>query len=129
MKTVKELVNSFLIGGMFAVIGELIFKLLLSVLGPEFPLLGPMTLAGLALICGILWICGILQKIEKIGEYGAILHLGSCASAVANIFQEGKRAGKTTGEALKDATSPVTFVCGIGTLAAGVVGIIMAIAE
>ena len=32
-------------------------------------------------------------------------------------------------DALKDATSPVTFVCGIGTLAAGVVGIIMAIAE
>ncbi len=110
-------------------IGELIFKLLLSLLGPGFPLLGPMTLAGLALVCAILWVCGILQKIEKIGEYGAILHLGSCASAVAHLFQESKRSGKSTREALIDATSPVTFVCGIGTLAAGVIGVIMALAE
>lgn len=129
MKTVKELISSFVVGGLFAVIGELIFKLLLSLLGPGFPLLGPMTLAGLALVCAILWVCGILQKIEKIGEYGAILHLGSCASAVAHLFQESKRSGKSTREALIDATSPVTFVCGIGTLAAGVIGVIMALAE
>ncbi len=129
MKTVRELISSFVIGGFFAVIGELIFKLLFSILGPDFPLLGPLTLAGLALVCAILWICGVLQKIERIGEYGAILHLGSCASAVAHLFQESKRSGKSTREALMDATSPVTFVCGLGTLAAGAIGIIMALVE
>jgi len=129
MKIIKPLVSSFLVGGVFAVIGQLIFNLLLAVLGPEFPLLGPCTLAGLAFVCGILWICGILQKIEKIGEYGGILHLGSCASAVANIYQEAKREGHSTRDALIAARTPVTYVCGIGTVVAGVVGIIMAIAE
>lgn len=129
MKTVKPLVSSFLVGGIFAIIGELIFKVLLFLLGPDFPLLGPCTLVGLAFVCGILWVCGILQKIEKIGEYGAILHLGSCASAVANIYQEEKREGKTIVSAIQAAAFPVYFVCGIGTLAAGVIGIMMALAE
>lgn len=129
MKKLKGILMAFIVGGFFAIVGELIFKVVLAALGPEFPFIGPVTLVGLGLFCGILWICGIQQKIELVGEYGGILHFGSCATAVANVYQQVKKESGSEKAAFKACTFPVIFVCGIGTLAAGLVGIIMALAK
>ena len=127
MKTAKALVMSFLVGGFFSVVGQLVFQACVMICGETFPLLGPVTLAGLGLIVGLLWICGIEQKIEKIGEYGAILHFGSCASACAALFQNTRAEGGSVKAAIKAGIFPVLFVCGIGTLTAGILGVLLAL--
>ena len=125
MKTLKSLLMSFLVGGCFAVLGQLLFKMVLLLVPSGFLVVGPVTLAALGAVCGILWIFGIEQKIEEIGEYGSILHFGSCATAVARTYQESREAGKSVIGACLLATEPVYYVCGIGTLSAGIMGLLL----
>lgn len=125
MAILKQLGITFVTGGIFGVIGQFIFTILLGLVGPTSPLLGTYLLWAMGLIGGIMFIFGAYQKLEKIAGFGAIMPFSGLVSAVAGAIAGPKQAGAPMGKAIKNSmVMVVAYVIGIGTLLGIIVGII-----
>lgn len=118
----------FFVGGFFALVGQLIFSFLQLLLDPSFPLLPVFSLVGLSAASSILWYFGVMQKLEKLGAYGAMLHFGSCACACARYCQAAYQQSSSIKTAVKAGFVPVLQVCIPGTIAAGILALLVELA-
>lgn len=124
MKAIKQLLITFVVGGVFAVIGQGIMSLYAILLGNGAILIGPLTLATLGLLGAILFIPGYYQKIEKIAGFGAILPFSGLTAAVAGAFADTREKGVTIGKASKAGALLLAYVVCIGGLLCVIVGFI-----
>lgn len=124
MNIVKPILQSFIVGGLFSILGQSLMLALGSALGQNSPFVVPLTLVSLGIIGGILFIFGIYQKIEKVGAFGAILPFCGLAAAVAGLFTGTKAETGSWNAAIKAALSLVVYVIGIGTILSVIVGVI-----
>lgn len=125
MDKVKRVLTAFVVGGLFAMLGQVFMLVFAAMLGGDSPLVGPLALIALGLLGGILFIFGIYQKIEKFASYGAILPFSGLAAAVAGVYEGAKEQTGSTGAALKTAVvSLVLYVVGIGTILSVIVGVV-----
>lgn len=124
MRIFKPILLSFVVGGIFSVIGQFFANLLVSALGAGHPLVDPLTLVALGLVGAVLYTSGIHQKIEKFSGYGAILPFNGLAAAVAGAFAGAKAQTGSAAAGVKAAVWLVLYVLGIGSILAAVVGIV-----
>lgn len=124
MNMLKQILSSFIVGGLFSVLGQGLMSLFALTLGGNSPFIVPFTLISLGLMGGMLFIGGIYQKIEKIGAFGAILPFSGLAAAVAGTFSGTKAQNGSSSAAVKAAISLVVLVLGTGTILSVIVGIV-----
>ncbi|SHN57852.1 SpoVA/SpoVAEb family sporulation membrane protein [Desulfitobacterium chlororespirans] len=120
----KQIISSFIVGGLLAVLTQGYMNFSAGVLGAQSPLVVPMTLLLIGLTGGVLFIVGIYEKIEKLGYFGAILPLCGLVAAVAGVFTGTKMETGSSGAATKSALNLVLFVLGLGTILSMLIGAI-----
>lgn len=119
---IKSVFSAFIVGGLFAVLGQGITVMLISLMGADSMLIGPLTLLVLGLIGGILYIADIYPKIEKIGAFGAILPFSGLTVAIATVFAGTKAQSGSAAAAAKAAVSLVLYIVGTGFILCAIVG-------
>lgn len=124
MDTIKPMFSSFVVGGLFSILGQGLMVMFTSALGTGSGLIVPMVLLSLGIVGALLFVLGIYQKIEQIGAYGAILPFCGLCAAVAGTFLGAKNQTGSTGAGTNAAVSLILFVVGIGTILAVAVGIV-----
>ena len=120
----KQIVSAFIVGGIFAVVGQSLISVISSLLGGFSMMVVLVTLLVLGMMGGVLFISGIYQKIEKIGAFGAILPLCGLVAAIGGIYSGAKINTGSTRDAVKEALLFVLYILGIGTILAVHVGVI-----
>ncbi|NMA68438.1 MAG: SpoVA/SpoVAEb family sporulation membrane protein [Desulfitobacterium sp.] len=123
MDKIKQILSAFIVGGLFAVLGQFLIVSYSST-GLQPANAGRLTLLTLGVIGGVLFILGIYQKIEKFGAYGAILPFSGLAAAVAGVYEGAKSKTGSSGEGVKAAVSLILYVVGIGTILSTIVAIV-----
>ena len=98
MKVVWQIGWAFLFGGIFAVAAAL-FRMFVSPMVPA-SLLDPATLALVGLLGAVLYATGIHQRFEKIAGAGAFIPLNGFSAAVAAVFEQTRRSGGSSVQAL-----------------------------
>lgn len=124
MSKVKGWVLAFAVGGLYAVIGQIIWTAFTGALGADFPYLGQLTLLGMGVVALVLYIPGIHQRIAAVSGFGSILPFNGFAGGVADAYEG---AVAETGQASKGVSAAiklVLLVIGIGGLVDVIVGAI-----
>ena len=82
MEKVKGWALAFVVGGLYAVVGQVIMTLLSGALGADFAYLGPLTLLGMGVVALVLYIPGVQQRIAAVSGFGSILPFNGFAGGV-----------------------------------------------
>lgn len=93
MNMCKEYMGAFVVGGIYAAIGQLFFMAWSAVLGPASPLGMPLTLVSMGFVALITYVSGIHQRVSRWSGWGSILVFNGFACAVASAFEDGARQG------------------------------------
>ena len=124
MEKVKGWALAFVVGGLYAVVGQVIMTLLSGALGAYFAYLGPLTLLGMGVVALVLYIPGVQQRIAAVSGFGSILPFNGFAGGVADAYQGGVKETGKPGKGVAAAVKLVLFVIGIGGLADIVIGLV-----
>jgi hypothetical protein len=118
----KVLGFSFLVGGIYGLLGEIIGTAVTPLVGSAFA--GPVTLILLGVVAIILFIPGIHQKIAAVSGFGSILPFNGFACGIAGAYQGGYAAGgaKAGLKAVWKMFFYNVIVAGLICMAAGVLG-------
>jgi len=122
MNIFKQIVSAFIVGGLFAVMGQGLMSIFAMSLGGDSVLIVPLTLVSVGLIGGVLFIAGIYQKIEKIGTFGAILPFCGLVAAIGSLYAGTKAQTGSSGAAAKAGIQLALYVLGIGTILSIIIG-------
>lgn len=117
---IRVILGAFVVGGAYAVVGQLLLNAYSAVLGPDSPILMAAVLVSLGVVALVLYVPGIHQKIEEKSGYGSMLPFNGFACGIAGAYEDGAVESRGVVTMLK----LVSFVIGIGT--AGAIVIAMA---
>ncbi len=121
MRESKSYMCAFLVGGIYAAIGQVFLLLYVSILGPESPYLMALTLASMGVIALITYTTGIHQRVSAWSGWGSILPFNGFACAVADMYEKGAKDGFKG--SILNVIDLVLWVIGTGALLSIVVGI------
>ncbi|MFA6808806.1 MAG: SpoVA/SpoVAEb family sporulation membrane protein [Eubacteriales bacterium] len=124
MAVLKNLLNTFIVGGVLGVLGQVLFTIYIGLLGPDSPMLITLLLVSMGLIGAILFTLGLYQKLEAVAGFGAILPFSGLAAAIAGAIVRTRSAGEPIGKAIKSGLMLVVIVVGIGSVLSIGVGVI-----
>ncbi|MGV8083491.1 MAG: SpoVA/SpoVAEb family sporulation membrane protein [Coriobacteriia bacterium] len=124
MKILRQLLATFIAGGVLALIGQALFHLYLRLLGEGSPFVSLAALASMGAIGAGLFALGQYQKLETLAGFGAFLPFSGFAAAISGAFAARRTAGASAGEALGASGKLVAYVVGLGSLFSIVVGIV-----
>lgn len=116
----RVILGAFLVGGVYAVIGQLLLTGYAALLGPDSPILMAAVLVSLGVIALVMYIPGVHQKIQDKSGYGSMLPFNGFACGIAGAYEGGAEQGAGVSSALK----LVAFVIGIGTAASVVIALV-----
>lgn len=124
MASLKTYVLCFVVGGLFAMVGQVISMLVVALFGSDFPFIAQLTLIGLGVVAFVLYLTGIHQKLAAVSGAGMILPFNGLAGTVASIHE-----GVTneTGKSSKGAWASAKLiikVVGTGGLICAAIGVI-----
>jgi hypothetical protein len=124
MVVIKKLLGSFIVGGFFGLIGQLLLVLIGSALGPGFDpnMIAVLTLIVMGIIGALLFACSLYQKIDKIGGFGAIMPFCGLAAAVSGAVSGIRGSGETLGKSIVKGLKPFLILIAIVTLLSALVG-------
>lgn len=125
MEYIKKIALAFLVGGLLALLGQVFFVLLVTVFGSTSPIPGPGTLILMGLFTLITFPLGLYQKIEKLGEFGAILPFSGLAAAAAGTFCKVKEESGSVASGILAGVKLVWYVIGTGSIAAIIVALVI----
>lgn len=128
MGTFKKLAGAFIVGGIFGLIGQILFTIYVGLLGPDSPLLMVFLLVSMGMLGGILFALGLYQKLEAIGGFGAMLPFSGFATGICGAIVGTRMAGASMGQAIKAGLMVVVYVVGLGMAFSIIVGLIASFA-
>ncbi len=114
MEKVKTWFGAFVVGGVYAVIGQIIIALLSAVLGPDFMFLGHLALLLVGIVGFLLYVTGIHQKLASFSGYGSNLPLNGFAAAIADVFGGTYEESGSFGAGVVSALKLLGLVVGVG---------------
>lgn len=112
----------FLVGGLYGVLGQVIYNIVLPVVGAANT--SAVTLLLLGVVAIVMYIPGIHQKIAAVSGFGSILPFNGFACGVADAYEAGASAGGA-GAGVKAVVKMfvgVVIVGGVIAMAAGILG-------
>ena len=124
MKIAKAVAGAFVVGGAFALIGELLNLMYTALLGIGSPYVMFAVLVTLGVLAFVLYSTGVQKKISKAGGFGAILPFNGFACGIADSFG----AGQGTGQRWAGALKTVLFGLGIGSFVSVAIAAAMVLA-
>ncbi|MFA6807929.1 MAG: SpoVA/SpoVAEb family sporulation membrane protein [Eubacteriales bacterium] len=124
MSALKSVANAFIVGGILGLIGHILLKQYIGVLGPDSPIIGLLLLITMGIIGGILFNLKIYQKLEESSGFGAMLPFSGLASAIAGAIVGTRSSGAPLSQAIKSGLMVVVTVVGTGTLLSIIIGLI-----
>lgn len=116
MKFVKPIAMAFLVGGVFAVIGQAITMFWLPIVGGDSPFMGFAVLVTMGVIGVILFVTGLHQKLAPIAGFGLILPFNGFCAAISDAFVNASAEAGTPAAGAKAALGLVAYVLGWGCL-------------
>lgn len=119
---IRTVFFSFVVGGAYGAIGELLFLGYGSLLGQGSPYQMPAVLISLGILGFVLYVTGLHQKIASFSGYGSILPFNGFACAVANAYES--EAGPRR-RRLWAGIKQTLFVMGIGAVLVLVVSLVV----
>jgi len=112
----KVLALSFLVGGLFSVVGQVFMVLGKALLGEGSPLVSPFVLVCMGVLGVVLFVPGIYQKLMGQAGFGTIMPFCGFAAACALEFCQAKGATGSTGKAVWAAFKLLIYVVGTAAL-------------
>lgn len=106
------LVMSFMVGGMFSVVGQLFMNLANVLFGAGSPMVSPFVLVCMGLLGVILFVPGWYQRIMEFSGFGAIMPFCGFACACAGEYLGEKAKGSSTWKAIGAAYRLLAYVVG-----------------
>lgn len=122
MDKVKGWALAFALGGLYAVIGQIIWNIFAGALGADFPYLGPLTLLGMGAVALVLYLPGIQQRIGAVSGFGSILPFNGFAGGVAGAYERAVAETGQPGKGVAASVKLVLLVIGVGGLVDAIVG-------
>lgn len=122
MRESKTYLGAFLVGGIYAAIGQAIFMAFTAILGADSPFIMGCTLVGMGVVALAMYIPGFHQRVSAWSGWGSILPFNGFACAVADNYEAGAREGGAKGGLLRVADL-VLWVIGVGAMISIVIGI------
>ncbi len=116
MKNFRTLVLSFVVGGIYAAIGQLFLMLYTMLLGPESPWVGPLALVTLGVLAFVMYVTGLHQKIAPLSGLGSVMIFNGLAAGVAATFEGAADEADSNGKGAKAGTMLIVYVVGFGGL-------------
>lgn len=115
MNYAKPVAMAFLVGGIFAVIGQAITMFWLPIVG-DSPFLGFAILVSMGVIGVALFLTGAHQKLAPIAGFGLVLPFNGFCAAISDTFVNASAASGEAGEGVKASLKLLAFVLGWGCL-------------
>lgn len=113
MNIAKPLIASFVIGGLFAVVGQAFTMLWLPIIG-DSPLLGFAILVSMGLVGVIMFTTGLHQKLAPLAGFGLILPFNGFCAAISDAYVGASRAVGKPAAGVMAALKLVGYVLGLG---------------
>lgn len=110
---VRVILGAFVVGGCYAVLGQVLLGAYTALLGSDSPFLMAAVLVSLGVVALVMYIPGIHQKVQDKSGYGSMLPFNGFACGIAGAYEEGRQQSAGVASALK----LVAFVMGLGSLA------------
>lgn len=110
------LVLSFVVGGLFSVVGQLFMNLANMLFGIGSAMVSPFVLVCMGLLGVILFVPGWYQKIMDFGGFGAIMPFCGFACACAGEYLAEKEKGSSTWKAIGAAYKLLAYVVGTAAI-------------
>lgn len=129
MKYLKPIALAFLVGGIFAVIGQAITMFWLPILGGDSPFMGFAILVTMGVVGVILFVTGLHQKLAPHAGFGLVLPFNGFCAAISDAFVGASRETGSVGAGVKAALGLVAYVLGWGCLCIFVVALIAFFAQ
>lgn len=116
MKYVKPIALAFLIGGIFAIIGQAITMFWLPILGGDSPFMGFAVLVTMGVVGVILFVTGLHQKLAPSAGFGLVLPFNGFCAAISDAFVSASSESGSPVVGVKAAFGLVAYVLGWGCL-------------
>ncbi|MCI8468884.1 MAG: SpoVA/SpoVAEb family sporulation membrane protein [Eggerthellaceae bacterium] len=123
MQYVKPTAMAFLIGGVFAVIGQAITMFWLPIVGGDSPFMGFAVLVSMGVIGVIMFMTGLHQKLAPLAGFGLILPFNGFCAAISDAFVNASNEAGSASAGVKAALGLVAYVLGWGCLAILVIAV------
>lgn len=125
MEVVKQVGKAFIVGGLLALMAEVVRQLLLLALGASSPLVIPLTLMVMCLFAVVMFPSGIYNKWTDFGFIGAMLPISGLTAGVAAAYCGARQATGSVAEGVKAGIMLVVRLSGSGLLVSIVVALIV----
>lgn len=122
MNCCKAYVSAFVVGGIYAAIGQAFFLLWTMVLGAGSPFIMPLVLISMGFVALVTYVSGVHQRVAAWSGWGSILVFNGFACAVADTYTAGAKEGGVKG-GLIATIDLILWVVGTGAMLSIVVGI------
>ncbi|MCI9129870.1 MAG: SpoVA/SpoVAEb family sporulation membrane protein [Eggerthellaceae bacterium] len=116
MKALKPIAMAFLVGGIFAVIGQAITMFWLPILGGDSPFMGFAVLVSMGVIGVVMFLTGLHQKLAPIAGFGTILPFNGFCAAISDAYVSAANETEKSAAGVKAALGLVGYVLGWGCL-------------
>ena len=110
----NKLIDAFLVGGVFGVVGQLLIFLWTAVFGEGGTLVNPLTMASMGLIGLVLFVSGLSAKLEELTTMGVTIPISGMVIAIGGATYGTKRATGSAAAGAKAGAGLPLRVLGIG---------------
>lgn len=125
MEAAKQVGRAFVMGGVLALLAEVVRFALLAVLGAESPFVIPLTLMIMCLFAVVTFPSGLYNRWTDFGFIGAMLPISGLTAGVAAAYCGARKATGSVAEGVKAGIMLVVRLSGSGMLVAIVVALVV----